>query len=105
MTRIEDTAMAKQFKALAHPRRMRIFRLLAEQPEVGRSFLSLQETTRLCHSSLSHHLREMVLCGVIRRRRRGTYMTFSLETSALTTAIREVLHLRRPRSVAARRAA
>ena len=105
MAQIDNAALAQQFKALAHPRRVRIFRLLAELPEIGRSFQSLQHETGLCNSSLAHHLREMERCGVIRRRRRGTFMTFRLETSALAQAIGEALRLSQALHRAPRRAA
>ena len=48
MTTIDETALATNLKGLAHPRRVRIFKLLAERPDVGRSFQALQGETGLC---------------------------------------------------------
>ena len=93
MIQMDDAALALHFKALAHPRRVRLFRLLAERPEVGRSFQALQGETGLCDSSLSHHLWEMERCGVIRRRRRGTFMTFTLQTAGLAGSAKAMLRL------------
>jgi len=89
----DDTTLARNFKALAHPRRARIFRLLAERPEVGRSFQHLQQATMLHESSLVHHLREMERCGILRRHRNGPCVAYILETAGLTGAIDNALSL------------
>lgn len=93
MTPAETDTFARHFKALSHPRRVRIFRLLAERPETGNSFSALQQATRLCDSSLSHHLREMERSGLVRRRRRGTFVAFTLETGPFIRAMGEALRL------------
>lgn len=93
MQKFDNDTLAKHFRALSHPRRVGIYRLLSARPEVGRSLSSLQQATRLCESSLTHHLREMERCGLIRRRRKGAYMTFRLETVELTSAVNAALQL------------
>lgn len=91
MPEFKDTEIALQFKALAHPRRALIFRLMSEHPKTGQSYSHLQAATRLCPSSLVHHLREMERCGLIRRRRKGVYVSYFLATNALVDASNSVL--------------
>jgi DNA-binding transcriptional ArsR family regulator len=81
------------FKALSHPRRVRIFELLATDPEQGRSFQSLQEATSIPDSSLVHHLREMEHCGLVHRHREGPHMCFALETSLFVRALAQALRM------------
>ena len=84
---MKNEALARNFKALSHPRRALIFRLLAKRPEAGDSFDRLKEATRLKRSSLIHHLREMERCGLIRRRRRGQEVAYRLVPGELTLAL------------------
>ncbi len=98
-------SLALSFKALAHPRRVMIFRLLASRPDAGNSLDRLRQTTRLCPSSLVHHLREMERCGLIRRQRRGPEVAYRLTPGALTTALGDATETaqiarHRPRKVA-----
>ena len=79
--------LARNFKALSHPRRAVIFRLLAKRPEAGDSLDRLERATRLQYSSLVHHLREMERCGLIRRQRRGPEVAYRLSTGDLAAAL------------------
>lgn len=88
-----DHEIANAFKALAHPRRARLFRLLAECPESGRSFSALQAATGLSPTSLVHHLREMERGGLIRRVRKGNEVAHLLTTGRVTKAASEVARL------------
>ena len=105
MTRPEDTHLARAFRALSHPRRARLFRLLAENPGAGASFLQLQLSARMSTSSLTHHIREMERCGLVRRRRKGNVVAYGLVTSSLTGALQEagllVRQVERPQTRAA----
>lgn len=100
-----NDALARNFKALAHPRRAMIFRLLAKRPDAGDSLDRLERATRLQYSSLVHHLREMERCGLIRRQRRGPEVAYRLASGELTAALGEATHIaqivrHRPRKVA-----
>lgn len=90
-----NDALARNFKALSHPRRAMIFRLLARRPETGDSFDRLAQATRLQPSSLVHHLREMERCGIVRRRRRGLEVAYRLATGELTLALGEATNVTR----------
>ncbi len=51
-------------KAVAHPRRVRIFQLLATDPGDGVSCLALRTALRMPETSLGHHLGVMTRCGL-----------------------------------------
>lgn len=95
MTKHEDRHLARAFRALSHPRRAALFRLLAEHPCAGASYRQLQVSSRLCTSSLTHHIREMERCGLIRRRRKGGTVAYLLEPASLGTALSETERLLR----------
>ncbi len=105
MPEFKDSEIALRFKALSHPRRALIFRLMTENPEICQSYSQLQVATRLSPSSLVHHLREMERCGLIRRQRKGVYVTYFLTTNTLADANRNVLGLCSRRSLKTHRAA
>ena len=87
---MSNEVLTRNFKALSHPRRAMIFRLLAKSPEAGDSLDQLPQATRLRYSSLVHHLREMGRCGLVRRHRRGPEVAHRLvpETSPPRSARR-----------------
>lgn len=82
-----DEKFALTFRALAHPRRAAIFRLLADDPTVGATYRSLQRASGICDASLIHHLRDMERSGLIRRRRKGAEVTYLLETAVFCRTI------------------
>ena len=74
--------MARCFAALAHPRRVDILKLLLGRMERGTTFGGLAKDTGLPPSTLTHHLKEMELAGVITRTASGrsTMIALDLET-------------------------
>lgn len=103
MTRNEK--LAQSLKALSHPRRVMIFRLLADRPEAGDSLDRLWHASRLKRSSLIHHLREMERCGLIRRKRHGPEAAYRLTLGDLTGALGEASDITRIARHRPRRAA
>ncbi len=100
-----NDTLARSFKALSHPRRVMLFRLLADRPETGDSLDRLWRAARLQRSSLIHHLREMERCGLIRRQRHGLEVAYRLTPGALTQALEDAGEIarvsrHRPRRVA-----
>lgn len=96
-----DDQLAMAFKGLSHPRRMRIFRTLVDDPRAGDSLQYLQARTAMPTACFTHHLREMERVGLIRKRRKGAIVATRLTPGPLTTAIATALsmadrHLRRP---------
>ena len=92
---IDDAAIAKAFKSLAHPRRARIFRLLATSPEVGHSLARLQAVMKIGETPLVHHLREMERGGLLTRQRRGAHVAHLLTPDLLFLAVDETKRLGR----------
>lgn len=90
-----NEALARNFRALSHPRRAMLFRLLAERPDAGDSLDRLQRASRLRYSSLVHHLREMERCGLVRRQRRGAEVAYRLVPGHLSAALGEVSDITR----------
>jgi DNA-binding transcriptional ArsR family regulator len=86
----ENDRIAAAYLALAHPRRVRLFRLLCEQPETGRSMLGLQRATGFKDAPLLHHLRIMERAGLVTRRRTGATVLHRLTPGPLVRAMREV---------------
>lgn len=90
-----NDTLARNFKALAHPRRAMLFRLLTENPASGDSLSRLQKTTRLSMTSLVHHLREMERCGMIQRHRHGAEVAYRLTCAELSLALGEATAITR----------
>lgn len=91
----DDAKHARAFRALSHPRRMRLFRLLCERPETRNSLQTLYATARIPEASFRHHLREMETAGLVRRQRKGAIVSIVLTPHALDMAIgtaRPLLH-------------
>jgi ArsR family transcriptional regulator, arsenate/arsenite/antimonite-responsive transcriptional repressor len=75
-------------KALADRHRLRIVNLLARAGGEPVCVCEVQPLLGLSQATVSHHLKQLVEAGLIRRKRRGTYSYFSLVPGALDS-IRE----------------
>jgi DNA-binding transcriptional ArsR family regulator len=100
-----DADLSRNFRALSHPRRAMIFRLIAKRPAVGNSLESLLVATGLRPSSLIHHLREMERCGLVTRRRKGAIVAYRLTPGGFTAALGLALRMVEARPTDAIRAA
>jgi ArsR family transcriptional regulator len=90
---LADAALALSLRALAHPRRVRLFRLLVQSPRTGQTFSQLQAITRISDGPLVHHLREMERAGLLRRRRRGQEVAYMVTPAAFRDALRDAYGL------------
>ena len=93
MPRLDDTMLSLCFKSLAHPRRVRLFRLIAESRQSGCPFQVLQRETGYCDTTLIHHLREMGRCGLIKRRRQRVNVLYFLVQDPFIRALHGALRL------------
>lgn len=84
-----DEYLSRTFKALAHPRRAMIFRLLTEAPDHAATFGAIQALTGLGDTALIHHLREMERCGLLARKRIGVHAHYAL-TPALMLRVTDL---------------
>jgi ArsR family transcriptional regulator len=102
MGEIEE--LAEVFKALSDPTRLRLVKLLSEQPPGecpgacnGRRFLcvnALAHRLGVTQSAVSQHLRILRQAGLVRGERHGSFMHYSLDKNGLEeyrAALRETL--------------
>ncbi len=97
---MDDASLALVGKALGHPARVRIIRLLAEQDRCmgGEIFDRLP----LAQSTVSQHLAVLKDAGLIRATPRGTGMVYCVTTAPLEEYTRELTALLAGRPVCAR---
>ncbi|MCA1755596.1 MAG: metalloregulator ArsR/SmtB family transcription factor [Spirochaeta sp.] len=82
-----DRGIARIAKALSHPARVRILRLLAEY---GRCFTgTLVHELPLSQATVSQHLRELRQAGLIRGEVEGPATCYCIDYAALTTVSAE----------------
>ena len=91
MDEIEE--LAEIFKALSDPTRLRLVKLLSEQPPGecpgecdGRRFLcvnALAHRLEVTQSAVSQHLRVLRQAGLVRGERHGSFMHYSLDKDGL----------------------
>lgn len=77
----DDQSAVRVYKALGHPQRFRIVRMLGEREELGCG--ELMASCGLSAPALSHHTRILLECGLLLVRREGAYHYFSLDTEQL----------------------
>jgi ArsR family transcriptional regulator, arsenate/arsenite/antimonite-responsive transcriptional repressor len=77
----ESDAIATLFKALGDPTRVRILNLLANSTEAV-CVCEINEHFDLSQPTISHHLRKLVLAGLLQREQRGTWAYFSIDQQA-----------------------
>jgi len=68
--KIDDAAA--RLEALGNPTRLRIYRMLVRAGEAGSSVGKLQARLDLAASTLSHHLKAMMVVGLVEQQRQGT---------------------------------
>jgi ArsR family transcriptional regulator len=69
----EDAAVC--LDALGNATRLAIFRLLVRAGEPGLPVGAIQQALGIAGSTLSHHLRALLVVGLVTRRRQGTVLT------------------------------
>ncbi|MPV49943.1 MULTISPECIES: helix-turn-helix transcriptional regulator [unclassified Pseudactinotalea] len=79
----EAVELARLFKALGDPSRLRLLSLIAAH-EGGRACVcDLTEPLGLSQPTVSHHLRVLREAGLVTSERRGTWVHYSLVPAAL----------------------
>jgi len=68
--KIDDAAA--RLEALGNPTRLRIYRMLVRAGDAGSSVGKLQAKLDLAASTLSHHLKAMMMVGLVEQERQGT---------------------------------
>jgi DNA-binding transcriptional ArsR family regulator len=68
-------AAASRLEALGNPTRLKIYRALVRAGEAGLSVGRLQEKLKIAPSTLSHHVKALVVAGLITQVREATTLT------------------------------
>ena len=82
---------ARAFKALGDENRLRIARIVAERGDV--CACRLLDELDMTQPTLSHHMKLLRDCGVVKARKEGRWMHYSLNrevTGALATLLEEL---------------
>lgn len=81
----EDTAreLARLFKALADPARVRLVSLIAAHDGEEACVCDLTEPVGLSQPTVSHHLKILVEAGILTRAQRGKWAYYALVPGAL----------------------
>ncbi len=96
--------VARAFKAIADPARLRLLSFIAAQPGAEACVCHLVAPVGLAQPTVSHHLKVLTAAGVLERERRGTWMFYRL-VPARVEALRQALALPDEKPLRRRRSA
>jgi ArsR family transcriptional regulator len=80
----EAQALARMFKALGDPTRVRLLSLIAAHPEREACICDLIEPVGLSQPTVSHHMKQLVDAGLVVREQRGRWAFYRLVEKTLT---------------------
>src|SRR5690606_35842157 len=76
--------LARMFKALGDPTRVRLLSMIAAQPEREACICDLVEPVGLSQPTVSHHMKQLVDAGIVVREQRGRWAFHRLVEDTLT---------------------
>ena len=79
----EAEHLARVFKALGDPTRVRLLSLIAAQPEREACICDLTEPVGLSQPTVSHHMKQLVDAGLVVREQRGRWAFYRVVDDAL----------------------
>lgn len=85
--RLEDheaERLAKAFKALGDPTRVRLLSLIAATPDQEACVCDLVEPVGLSQPTVSHHMKQLVDAGLVEREQRGRWAFYRVVEPTLT---------------------
>jgi DNA-binding transcriptional ArsR family regulator len=80
---MDETAAVTSLAALAHPQRLRIFRLLVVEGPNGMAASEIAEAVGATPTGASFHLKELDHAGLIRGTRDGRYIRYAIHVEAM----------------------
>ncbi|WP_205304911.1 metalloregulator ArsR/SmtB family transcription factor [Nocardioides sp. 616] len=80
----EALRLARMFKALGDPTRVRLLSLIAAQPDREACICDLTEPVGLAQPTVSHHMKQLVDAGLVIREQRGRWAFYRLVEDTLT---------------------
>lgn len=87
---IEDAQkLARMFKALGDPTRVRLLSIIAAQADAEACVCDLTEPVGLSQPTVSHHMKQLVDAGLVVREQRGkwAYYSFVPDTLAMLSSV------------------
>lgn len=87
----EAGRLARMFKALGDPTRVRLLSLIAAQPEREACICDLTEPVGLAQPTVSHHMKQLVDAGLVVREQRGRWAFYRVvddTLAALSSALK-----------------
>ena len=80
----EAQVLARMFKALGDPTRVRLLSLIAAHPEREACICDLVEPVGLSQPTVSHHMKQLVAAGLVIREQRGRWAFYRIVDDTLT---------------------
>lgn len=84
---METLQIAKALGAIAHESRLAVFRLLVQAGPAGLPAGKLAELTGLAPSSLSFHLKELVLADMVSSKPEGRFVIYSARYETMNAVL------------------
>ena len=88
----EAERLARMFKALGDPTRLRLLSLIAAQPDHEACICDLIEPVGLSQPTVSHHMKQLVDAGLAEREQRGRWAFYRVSAATLS----QLSHALRP---------
>ncbi len=77
--------LARMFKALSDPTRIRLLSLIAAQKGAEACICDLTDPVGLSQPTVSHHMKQLVEAGLVTREQRGKWAFFAIVDETLNT--------------------
>lgn len=87
----EAETLARSFKALADPTRLRLLSLIAAASGQEACVCDLTEFVGLSQPTVSHHMRQLVDAGLVTREQRGRWAYYAVAQGALEALSRSLI--------------
>lgn len=84
LTQTAAQDMARMFKALSDPARLRMISLIAAQPDGEACNCDLIEPLGLSQPTVSHHLKVLHDAGLLARKRRGQWVYYRIRPEQMS---------------------
>lgn len=81
----EAERLARMFKALGDPTRVRLLSMIAAQPDKEACICDLVEPVGLSQPTVSHHMKQLVDAGLATRDQRGKWAYYRVADATLDT--------------------
>lgn len=78
-------SLAKMFKALGDPARVKLISLIAASPDGEACVCDLTGPVGLAQPTISHHMKQLVEAGLVSREQRGRWAYYRIQETGLTT--------------------